>query len=117
MIHMKMPCEIIIWYILPAIRKEIINELVKDDAISQNRAARMLGITPAAASQYKSAKRGKWPIDDETILNEIANAAKRIARDDDQPQVSDEICKICMKIRKRGLMNEFFQDNKEFNCP
>ncbi|MBA3044390.1 helix-turn-helix domain-containing protein, partial [archaeon] len=50
---MKMPCEVIIWYILPGIRREITKSLLKN-GLSQREVAKKLGITDAAVSQYLS---------------------------------------------------------------
>ena len=48
---MKMPCEIIIWYILPAIRKGIADSMIKDYNLSQTEVAKKLGITRQAIAK------------------------------------------------------------------
>jgi len=53
---MLTPQEIEVWYILPAIRRELALKL-KDKNISQKRIAEIMDITPAAVSQYIHNKR------------------------------------------------------------
>jgi predicted transcriptional regulator len=49
--------EIEVWYVIPAIRREMVLEL-KKRKVSQKAAARLLCLTEAAVSQYMSGKRG-----------------------------------------------------------
>ena len=54
---MKLPQEIEVWYVIPAIRREFAKGLIKK-GLKQREVARMLGVTDAAVSQYFSSKRG-----------------------------------------------------------
>ena len=49
---MKIPCELIVWYILPSIRRELAKELVHNHKLTQAEVARRFGVTDAAISQY-----------------------------------------------------------------
>jgi len=73
---MKTPCEIIVWDVLPGIRDALAEELVKN-GISQKEASKMLGITPAAVSQYVSKKRG-YKID---VKDAVKDEIKKLAND------------------------------------
>ncbi|MBN1385487.1 transcriptional regulator [Candidatus Woesearchaeota archaeon] len=53
-----MPQEIEVWYLLPSIRKALAKSFVHDFQLKQKDAARLLGITEAAVSQYLKDKRG-----------------------------------------------------------
>ena len=53
---MMLPQEIEVWYMLPAIRKEFALTLIRHE-LSQKEVAKLLGVTEAAVSQYKSEKR------------------------------------------------------------
>ena len=55
---MKTPCEIIVWQILPVIRKEFAKSLIENHKLTQRKVAEKLGITEAAVSRYLSKKRG-----------------------------------------------------------
>lgn len=63
MIH-KLPQEIATWYIIPAIRREFVKELIVQ-GLSQRQAAAKLGLTEAAVSNYMKDKRAS-----EVKLNE-----------------------------------------------
>ena len=57
-IPLKHPQEIEVWYVLPAIRRELA-VLLRARGISQKAVAHMLGITESAVSQYINQKRAK----------------------------------------------------------
>ena len=52
-----LPQEIEVWYLLPAIRKELARKLLTDFTLKQKEVAKILGVTEAAISQYKKDKR------------------------------------------------------------
>ncbi|MFH1133103.1 MAG: hypothetical protein V1735_01300 [Nanoarchaeota archaeon] len=58
---MTMPQEIEVWYLIPALRRELAKVFVSKYKLSQKGAAQILGITEAAVSQYLKAKRG-WEL-------------------------------------------------------
>jgi len=94
---MKCPCEIIVWNVLPSIRAALVEELVKS-GISQKEVSKMLGITPAAVSQYVSKKRGHKIDFKDDVKDEIKRLASDIIRGGtDDPAL--KICKICMMLR------------------
>ena len=51
MVYM-LPQEVEVWYIIPAVRKEMAKLLTKEYGFSYERAGRALGISKAAVSQY-----------------------------------------------------------------
>ncbi len=102
---MKAPCEIIMWYILPSIRKEIAKAMIKNHGLNQKEAAKRLGITDAAISQYLSAKRGKVKITDPDILRNIKISAKRIIEGNEKNLI-EETCRICGLLRKSKTFSD-----------
>jgi predicted transcriptional regulator len=98
----RLPCENIIWYGIPVVRRELAFSLINQFGLSQKDAAEKLGITPAAVSQYLSKKRGKITILDKRILNEINNSAK-IIHENGKPVLNSEICKICHILKSEGF--------------
>ncbi len=52
-----MPQEIEVWYLIPAIRRELAKCFIDNYNFSQKEIARVLGITEAAVSQYLKSKR------------------------------------------------------------
>ena len=73
-----MPQEIEVRYILPAIRRELARIFVEENKFSQKEAARILGLTDAAVSQYQHSKRAKDVIFSNDVVNEIRISAKKI---------------------------------------
>jgi predicted transcriptional regulator len=53
-----MHCDTMVRNLLPPMRAEMVSRLVQRQGISQSDAAKRLGITRAAVSQYMSRKRG-----------------------------------------------------------
>ena len=76
-IPLQHPQEIEVWYILPAIRKELVLAL-KEKGKSQKEIAKLLNVTEPAVSQYAKEKRAqKIKLDDET-KKMIREAAEKI---------------------------------------
>ncbi|MEW5937036.1 MAG: helix-turn-helix domain-containing protein [Candidatus Thermoplasmatota archaeon] len=95
---MRAPCEISRWYILPFVRKAIARALVEEYGLSQAKAARLLMLTDAAVSQYLSGRRGGSRIPDKPVAQEIAKAARRIARTQDEKVAQEEVCRLCKHL-------------------
>lgn len=75
-----LPQEIEVWYVIPAIRKELARSLVDNHEFSYEKAGALLGISKAAVSQYLSNKRAnkiKFP---PVVMKEIEKSADRIAK-------------------------------------
>jgi uncharacterized protein len=68
-----MPQEIEVWYLMPAIRKEL-SVSMHDMGMKQKRIAQILGLTPSAISQYIKDKRGNQALKEEfkIIINDAA---------------------------------------------
>ncbi|QSZ66178.1 transcriptional regulator [Methanofollis aquaemaris] len=95
---MKLPCQVIVWDVLPAIRAAIAEELVECGA-SQQEIAQMMGIAPSAVSQYLSKKRGYKIV----FEGEVRDSIRRLAKDLHEGRVDDlsrRICQICMQMRE-----------------
>lgn len=93
----KLPCEIIVWDSLPAIRAAIAAEMVAS-GLSQKRVADILDMAPSAISQYISGKRG-YRID---FSDEVKDAITSLAHDMRGGEMEDpgpRICEICSLIR------------------
>ncbi len=96
----KLPCQEVVWDLLPAIRAALAAALVRKGH-SQLQAARLLDTAPAAISQYLSGKRGYRIEFDDDIRAEIERAADELASGDDA-NVSARLCAICRSIRERA---------------
>lgn len=100
---MKTPCEIIIWNIVPIIRKEFAKNLIEDHGLNQKKVADKLGITESAVSRYVSGKRGILEITDNEILNEIKKSSKKIS-DENGSTVIEETCRICRLLKSKEFV-------------
>jgi predicted transcriptional regulator len=93
----SLPCEKAIWETIPMIRKEMACCMVRDFGLIQKEAAILIGITPAAVSQYRCNKRAKKEIKNPTILKEIKISVERIVVKDNSV-LNSEICRLCKLI-------------------
>jgi predicted transcriptional regulator len=104
---MKPFCEAVVSEILPAVRAMVATKLVTDYGFSQTQAARKMGVSQPAISQYKRNLRGartdvfeKYP----QIAELAGGIAARMASgrsDDSSPTLL--FCEICRKVRLSGL--------------
>jgi uncharacterized protein len=78
--HNQMPQEIEVWYIIPAIRRELAKSMI-EDGLTQKQVADFMSITEAAVSQYLSSKRAKEVVFSNAVLDEIKISANRILHD------------------------------------
>jgi hypothetical protein len=114
MIVMKQPQEIEASYIIPLVRKGLVEELVKYN-IPQNKIAELLGLTDAAVSQYLKSKRGMARIKlDEETKSIIKKSAKEIA--ENKTNSVNEIKKICESIKKRGVLCKVHKSLEKVPC-
>jgi hypothetical protein len=96
------PCEYMMWNGLPVIRKEIAKSLIDNFNLNQKEAAKKMGVTPAAVSQYFSKKRGKFKITDSEILEEIKKSAEKIIHQE-EGAIVPETCRICRLLLSKGV--------------
>ena len=102
----EFPQEIELWYVIPAIRKELVLSL-KKKGVKQKDIAASLGVTEAAVSQYVSSKRASDMKFGKDVMQRIEESAKRLG--DKNKKCSDcglcimqEIQNICKLMRKKG---------------
>ncbi|MBI4151675.1 hypothetical protein HY496_01780 [Candidatus Woesearchaeota archaeon] len=92
----KHPQEIEMWYILPAIRKELVISL-KEKGSTQKKIAELLNLTESAVSQYMKSKRAKDIIFNPEVKQYIKDAAERIK---DQKTAYQELQRIIQYVKK-----------------
>jgi predicted transcriptional regulator len=109
------PQEVVVWYVLPAIRREITQALINDHHMPQKEIAKRFFLTEPAISQYKKSRRGQIGVEfDETIRERIQDAAHNIAvRDNPAPHEVQRVLKhiersgfLCTLHKKFGLVHE-----------
>ncbi|WP_406658024.1 transcriptional regulator [Methanolobus sp. ZRKC2] len=95
---MKLPCQMIVWDVLPAIRAAIAEELV-NCGLNQQDIAKELDMAPSAVSQYLSKKRGYRIVFEDDVKESI----HLLALDMKEKRVDDlsaRICQICVQMRE-----------------
>ncbi|MEM0504798.1 MAG: helix-turn-helix domain-containing protein [Sulfolobales archaeon] len=103
---MKLPCEVASQRLLPIIKACIAKELVEKYGLTQVEAAKKLGTTQAAISQYLHHRRGLKNLDEfkrtlsqiQPVISELANELYSGKMNSDK--LSSKLCEICMLIRK-----------------
>ena len=96
----SLPQEIEVWYIIPAIRKELAIALTTKHKLSFEKAGEILGVSKAAVSQYLSKKRANRIKIPGAIRKEIEKSAEIIVKD--HGKVIDEIQRLVtlMRVKK-----------------
>ncbi len=94
--YVENACETIFWKVIPAIRRELAVALTRK-GIKKKEVANLLGITPAALSQYLTGKRGK---------TELPKWAVEKIREYARIHECYDICEICMEIRRDPRFEE-----------
>jgi len=125
-----MPQEVEVWYVLPAIRREIARVMktkevprtgedgkTKQHRITQKEIAKMLGVTEPAITQYLLKKKGMRSRGDQVVIPErflpeidrsadkmIAGFEKGLKEDDMFEIMTREVNRIIKVIRNDGAM-------------
>ena len=109
-----LPQEIEVWYIIPAVRKELAKLLTRQHGMSYERAGGILGISKAAVSQYLSNKRANKVKLNLGVKKEIVKSAKIIVKNHKSvlgemqrilKYIKDKkcLCDVCKKYNKDVL--------------
>lgn len=93
----KVPCENVVWDVLPCLRSALARRL-KQKGMRQIDVAEMLGVSPAAVSQYLSHKRGCSDRVEEMASEEVDASAEAIM---DGAPVTEELCRLCRIMQRR----------------
>lgn len=108
----RMPQELEVWYIIPAIRREFAKVML-DKGLSQKKIAETLGVTEAAVSQYMKSKRAADVEFKESVTEEIKNSVDKIVQGGNMVKETQKICDLCKADltlcelhRKHGLSDE-----------
>jgi uncharacterized protein len=109
-----MPQEIEVWYIIPAIRRELAKSMIDDIHLTQKEVAKHMDLTEAAVSQYLSSKRAKDVLFTQAVLDEIKKAAKNIVEND--VQLIPQMLKLCNLTAVKQVMCDIHK-KQDVNLP
>lgn len=96
------PQEVIVWYVIPAIRKELAKAW-KSEGLSNKKCAELLKVTPPAVSQYSKSKRASKVSFPKNIKESIKESAKKIR---EKP--------LLLRLEVQKILEE--AKNKKFTC-
>ncbi|MHA1685832.1 MAG: transcriptional regulator [Candidatus Heimdallarchaeaceae archaeon] len=107
---MKPFCENMVKYIIPSIRALVARDLIEVHKMTQEEAAKRLGMTQPAVSQYKKHVRGKRAKILETdyqISKKISEMSRSLAKNEiNSQEATEDICTICKYIRENKLIEK-----------
>jgi predicted transcriptional regulator len=111
---MKPFCEVIVASVLPSIRSLLAKELIVNYNLTQEEAAKLLGLTQPAISQYYRESRGtkvKILENSKKVMRMIRSLGKEIVlKKVDSRKIQQEFCKICKEVRKEKLICKLHKD-------
>lgn len=107
---MRTVCETMALYVVPAVRAMIARDLIEGHRMTQKEAAKRLGMTQPAVSQYKKHLRGtrtKTLEKDGTIEKMVTRISGLLAKNEIGPEeAATEICGICRYVRENKLVGK-----------
>jgi predicted transcriptional regulator len=119
-----MPQEVEVWYVLPAIRRELAKVMKFEKGQAQKSIARMLGVTEPAVTQYMlkdSPKRSRGDRIEipKTLLPELMKSSDAIIKAWDETEASEnayetttrEINRLIKVMRDAGLLCDIHRDH------
>ncbi|MCQ8893398.1 MAG: helix-turn-helix domain-containing protein [Methanolinea sp.] len=98
-----MACERMVRHLLPAMRAEVAFRLVHQKGLSQSDAARKMGMSRAAVSQYLSRKRGDGALEISPDMDALIDRWADAVRGDGTLVTLCELCQCAMQfVREEG---------------
>jgi uncharacterized protein len=91
-------CDELVRKMLPSMRAEMVSRLVSERGLSQSEAARRLGVTRAAVSQYVSRRRGNSEV---CFSSEVSAIIDRWAIAVDTGESDITLCDVCKCAKKK----------------
>jgi predicted transcriptional regulator len=110
----ELPCEYASKVVIPSIRALIVKKLVEEYKMSRYKAAKLLGLTPAAVTYYLNGERGKKlvkQIESRPELVKIIDELSRLIAGENgiksletYRQYKESICKVCSEVNEYAKM-------------
>jgi hypothetical protein len=97
----SLPQEIEVWYVIPAVRRELARFLVEKHNMKQKDIAKLLGTTEAAVSQYLHNKRASEINFSPEMKKQFEIAAKLIVKDNSR--AVNEILRLVSLAKQQGF--------------
>ena len=112
-INMKPPCEIVVWYVIPAIRSELAKELL-NLGMKQKDVSELMDITQPAVSQYITDKRGSGIKLNEDVRGMIHEFASELSEGKaTKAELIPRTCKICHNVEIGDVLEQLNIDKSD----
>lgn len=110
MVSRKMPCELVVFELLPTARGAIAKELVERFGYTQSQVAKIFGITSVAISQYmKGLRGGNEYIDSSQYRDGFYARVSKIAENlHAGANLTEELCQLCGFFKQSGMIDEIY---------
>jgi predicted transcriptional regulator len=105
--------ELEVWYIIPAIRKELAVGLLNNN-LKQKDVAKIMNVTESAVSQYLKSKRAKLVNFDDDVKSIIYSSANAVLKN--PLTINCEIQKILVKLRDMGVLCDYHKKLGNTSC-
>jgi predicted transcriptional regulator len=107
--NMRLPCEVAVKSVIPAIRSAIARELTQSYGLKQQTVAELLGITQTAVSKYTRFYRGTvievQRIEEADLI--LKKTVSLLANGEmNKYELAEKLCIICGVVREKGVMCE-----------
>ena len=103
---MKPPCEIVVWYVIPAIRSELAKQLLKL-GMKQKDISEIMDITQPAVSQYITDKRGSGIRLEDDVRQMIKDFAFELSTGEStKADLIPRTCSICKNVRASDVLEQ-----------
>ena len=110
---MKPPCEIVVWYVIPAIRSELAKELL-NLGMKQKDVSELMDITQPAVSQYITDKRGSGIKLDEDVKKMIKEFALELSEGKaTKADLISRTCSICKHVKTSDVLEQLSIDKSD----
>ena len=110
---MKPPCEIVVWYVIPAIRSELAKELL-NLGMKQKDVSELMDITQPAVSQYITDKRGSGIKLNDDVRAMIKQFARELSEGEaTKADLISRTCNICKNVKTVDVLEQLNIDKSE----
>ena len=110
---MKPPCEIVVWYVIPAIRSELAKELL-NLGMKQKDVSELMDITQPAVSQYITDKRGSGVKLQDDVRKMVRDFARELAVGKaTKADLIPRTCSICRNVKTSDVLEQLNIDKSD----
>ena len=112
---MKPPCEIVVWYVIPAIRSELAKDLLAL-GMKQKDVSELMDITQPAVSQYITDKRGSGIELSPNVKEMVKELAGQLCNGEaKKTEIIGRTCSICKHIKIGDVLKQLNIDKNDLD--